>query len=78
MGQSSDERLIRRRPMKLHFSDYSGPTGLYVANGKKMLPLDDPAGATAFVGAAMQAGTIDPKQATKIQDAVDSASQANS
>jgi len=64
--------------MKLHFSDYSGPTGLYVANGKKMLPLDDPAGATAFVGAAMQAGTIDPKQATKIQDAVDSASQANS
>jgi hypothetical protein len=64
--------------MKLHFSDYSGPTGLLVANGKKMLPLDDPAGATAFVGAAMQAGTIDPKQAAQIQNAVDSASHAGS
>lgn len=63
--------------MKLHFSDYSGPTGLFVANGKKMLPLADPAGATAFGGAAMQAGTTDPKQATKIQNAVDSASQAH-
>jgi hypothetical protein len=64
--------------MKLYFSDYSGPTGLFVANGKTMLPLADPAGATAFVGAALQAGTIDPKQATKIQAAVDSASQASS
>jgi hypothetical protein len=64
--------------MKLHFSDYSGPTGLLVANGKTMLPLGDPAGATAFVGAAIQAGTIDPKQATKIQSAVDSASHADS
>ena len=64
--------------MKLHFSDYSGPTGLFVANGKKMLPLVDPAGATAFVGAAIQAGTIDPEQAAKVQNAVDSASQASS
>jgi hypothetical protein len=64
--------------MKLHFSDYSGPTGLFVATGKKILSLEDPAGATAFVGAAMQAGTIDPKQATKIQNAVDSASHAGS
>ena len=64
--------------MKLHFSDYSGPTGLFVANGKKMLPLVDPAGATAFVGAAIQAETIDPEQAAKIQNAVDSASQASS
>lgn len=64
--------------MKLHFSDYNGPTGLLVANGKKMLPLGDPAGATAFVGAAMQAGTIDPKQSAQIQNAVDSASHAGS
>ena len=46
--------------MKLHFSDYGGPTGLFVANGKKMLPLNDPAGATAFVGAAMH-GNDRPK-----------------
>lgn len=57
--------------MKLNFSDYDGPTGLYIATGKQMLSLKDPAGATAFVGAAMQSGTIDPKQASEIQSAVD-------
>ena len=64
--------------MKLHFSDYNGPTGLFVATGTKLLPLDDPAGATPFVGAAMQAGTINPKQSAQIQNAVDSASPAGS
>lgn len=64
--------------MKLNFSDYDGPTGLFVATGKKFLPLDDAAGATAFVGAGMQAGTIDPKQSTKIQAAVDTATAMHS
>jgi hypothetical protein len=59
--------------MKLHFSDYNGPTGLLVATGKKLLPMDGPAGAAAFVGAGMQAGTIDPKQSTQIQAAIDAA-----
>lgn len=62
--------------MKLHFSDYDGPTGLFVANGKEILPLDGAAGATAFVGAAMQSGTIDPQLSAQIQAAVDSASQS--
>ena len=57
--------------MKVNFSDYDGPTGLFVATGKEMLPLLDPAGATAFVGAGMQSGTIDPQQSTEIQAAVD-------
>lgn len=64
--------------MKLQFSDYNGPTGLFVATGKTLLPLDSPAGATAFLGAALQAGTIDPKQSAQIQKAVDSASHAGS
>ena len=59
--------------MKLQFADYDGPTGLYVATGKKILPLDSPAGAIAFVGAGMQSGTIDPEQSERIQAAVDAA-----
>jgi hypothetical protein len=59
--------------MKLQFSDYDGPTGLFVATGEKILPLDGAAGAAAFVGSGMQAGTIDPKQSARIQTAVDSA-----
>jgi hypothetical protein len=62
--------------MKLHFSDYDGPTGLFVANGKQILPLAGAAGATAFVGAGMQAGTIDPQQLAQIQAAVDSATHS--
>lgn len=62
--------------MKLHFSDYDGPTGLFVADGKKILPLDGVAGATAFVGAGMQSGTIDPEESAQIQAAVDTASHA--
>ena len=56
--------------MKLKFADYDGPTGLFVATGKEVLPLDDAAGAIAFVGAGMQAGTIDPDQGASIQAAV--------
>lgn len=59
--------------MKLHFSDYDGPTGLLIANGQEILPLDGAAGATAFVGAGMQSGTIDPEESTQIQAAVDDA-----
>lgn len=59
--------------MKLHFSDYDGPTGLFVANGKEILPLDGAAGATAFVGAGMQSGTIDPEESAQIQAAVETA-----
>ena len=57
--------------MKANFSDYDGPTGLFVATGKELLSLLDPAGATAFVGAGMQSGTIDPQQSIEIQAAVD-------
>jgi len=59
--------------MNLQFADYDGPTGLYVATGTKLLPLSEPAGATAFVGAGMQSGTIDPEQSAQIQSAVESA-----
>jgi hypothetical protein len=59
--------------MELHFLDYDGPTGLFVANGKEILPLDGAAGATAFVGAGMQSGTIDPEESAQIQAAVDTA-----
>ena len=56
---------------RLRFSDYDGPTGLFIATGKRMLPLDSPAGATAFVGAGLQSGTNDPELAAQIQAAVD-------
>ena len=59
--------------MELRFSDYDGPTGLLIATGKEMLPLDSIAGATAFVGAGMLAGTIDPEESVQIQAAVDAA-----
>jgi hypothetical protein len=62
--------------MKFQFSDYDGPTGLFVANGKEILPLTGAAGATAFVGAGMQAGTIDPQQLAQIQAAVDGATHS--
>lgn len=63
--------------MRLHFSDYDGPTGLLIANGKEILPLDSPAGATAFVGAGMQSGTIDPEESGRIQMAIEAARQAD-
>ena len=57
--------------MKLRFSDYDGPTGLLIATGKELLPLDSVAGATAFVGAGMLAGSTDPEGSAQIQVAVD-------
>ena len=62
--------------MKLKFADYDGPTGLYVATGKEILPLSDPLGAIAFVGAGIQSGTIDPKRCEEIQVAVAAAMRA--
>jgi hypothetical protein len=59
--------------MKVNFSDYDGPTGLLIANGKEILPLTGAAGAAAFVGAGMQSGTIDPEESAQIQTAVDAA-----
>jgi hypothetical protein len=62
--------------MRLKFSDYKGPTGLYIATGDEILPLDGPAGALAFVGAGLQAGTIDPDQSERIQARIDKGMQA--
>lgn len=62
--------------MKLNFSDYQGPTGLYVATGDEILPLDSPAGALAFLGAGLQAGTIDPDQSERIQARIDKGMRA--
>jgi hypothetical protein len=66
------QRLKIGGTMKLPFSDYDGPTGLLIATGKELLPLDSVAGATAFVGAGMLAGTIDPEESGQIQAAVNS------
>jgi hypothetical protein len=63
--------------MRLRFSDYDGPTGIFIATGKRILPLDSPAGATAFVGAALQSGTTDPELAAQIQAAVDAVVHAS-
>lgn len=35
------------------FSDYDGPTGLYVATGSKILPLDSAEGLSAVAQSAM-------------------------
>lgn len=64
--------------MKLKFADYDGPTGLYVATGREILPLDEPAGAIAFLGAALQSGTIDPAQGESIQAAAGAAMRETS
>ncbi len=56
--------------MKLQFADYHGPTGLYVATGEALLPLAESVGATAFLGAGLQSGTIDPELCEQIQSAV--------
>jgi hypothetical protein len=76
--EASSGFLAPEIAMKIQFSDYDGPTGLFVATGKEILPLADAAGATAFIGAGMQAGTIDPEQSTQIQAAVDNAMHSGS
>jgi hypothetical protein len=59
--------------MTFQFTDYDGPTGLYIATGKQILPLASPAGAVAFIGAAVQSGIGDAEDAALIQAMVDSA-----
>ena len=60
--------------MTIQFSDYDGPTGLYVATGKHILPLDSCAGAVAFVGAAAQSGIGDPHDSNIVQAMVEAVS----
>jgi hypothetical protein len=59
--------------LKLKFSDYDGPTGLYVATGKEILPMDSIAGKIALAGAGMQAGIGDPRVAEELQHEIDEA-----
>lgn len=61
--------------VKFDFSDYDGPTGLLIATGTEMFPLDSAAGATAFVGAAMQSGTLDPEESARLHAATEAAIQ---
>lgn len=39
--------------MEKEFSDYNGPTGLFVATGEQMLPLDQPEALQALGQAGM-------------------------
>ena len=39
--------------MNDEFSDYDGPTGLYIATGKKMLPINTPEALAALGHSAM-------------------------
>lgn len=55
--------------MKISFSDYSGPTGLYVATGSGIVPLASKEGALAFAASGLQAGTISPAQGQAIEEA---------
>lgn len=57
--------------MKLHFTDYDGPTGAYVATGKQILPIDSVAGKVALGGGAMQAGIGDQQTAEQLQHELD-------
>ncbi len=59
--------------MTFHFCDYEGPKGLYVATGSKLLPLETPAAAVAFIGSAVQSGIGDHGEATKAQHMIDAA-----
>jgi hypothetical protein len=57
--------------MKIDFADYDGPTGLYVATGREILPLDSVAGKIALAGGAVQAGIGDPAVAAALQNELD-------
>jgi hypothetical protein len=59
--------------MTIRFSDYDGPTGLWIATGKQILPLASPAGAVAFVGSAVQSGIGSAEDAAVAQSLVDAA-----
>ncbi len=59
--------------LKIKFSDYDGPTGLFVATGKDILPMGSVAGKIALGGAGMQAGIGDPLLAEELQHEIDEA-----
>jgi len=44
---------MNRKAMNDEFSDYDGPTGLYIATGREMLPLKTPAALAALGHSAM-------------------------
>ncbi|GEM_PF-2271834 len=64
---------ILRVMLKLKFSDYDGPTGLFVATGKEILPMNSVAGEIVLAGAGMQAGIGDPVIAEELQHEIDQA-----
>lgn len=55
--------------MTIRFTDYTAPQGLYVATGTCLLPLASSAGATAFVGGAVQSGIGDVHDAAAVEKA---------
>jgi hypothetical protein len=59
--------------VKVKILDYEGPTGLYIATGKEILPLFSVAGRIAAVGAAIQADIHDPEKAAVLQFEIDQA-----
>jgi len=59
--------------LKLKLSDYDGPTGLFVATGKEILPMSSVAGEIVLAGAGMQAGIGDPVVAEELQHEIDQA-----
>jgi hypothetical protein len=59
--------------VKVKFSDYDGPTGMFIATGKEILPLDTPAGQIALIGGAVQSGIGDQKTAEQLQTEIDAA-----
>jgi hypothetical protein len=59
--------------MTIKFTDYEGPTGLFVATGEEILPLVSVPGMIAVAGAGMQAGIGDPQEAEELQEAIDAA-----
>jgi hypothetical protein len=59
--------------VKLKFSDYDGPTGMYIATGEEILPLTSVGGMIAATGAAMQAGIGDQEAAEELQAKIDAA-----
>lgn len=44
---------MSKKAMNDEFSDYDGPTGLYIATGKKMLPINTPEALAALGHSAM-------------------------
>jgi hypothetical protein len=64
---------ILRSMLKLKFSDYDGPAGLFVATCEEILPNGSVAGEIILTGAGMQAGIGDPVVAEELQHEIDQA-----